>query len=137
MWAKLDDALFDHAKILQAGRAFRLDKRGPDGRVYALGLFAFFLLYANKHLTNGFIASDVLEEWQFVTRPLDAAAIMVRAGFLEPAKRGSVEGFKIHDFHDHNPHAEDIHEKRKRDRERKRKGGRNRHGLNGHESAES
>ena len=118
MWAKLDDALIDHHKTMEAGRAFTRDRRGPDGRVYALGLFSVFLIYANKHLTDGFISQAVLEELRFVTRPLDAARIMVTAGFLEAVEGG----YRIHDFHDHNPMADDIREKRKADRERKRQG---------------
>lgn len=125
MWAKLDDALLDHEKILEAGIACTRDGRGRDGRVYALGLFSAFLLYTNKHLTNGFLSHAVLREGlRFISRPDQAADIMVSAGFLERTEGG----FTIHDFHDHNPHAEDVHEKRKTDRERKRKGHRNGNG---------
>lgn len=123
MWAKLDDGLLDHAKLLEAGRACRLARRSQDGRIYALGLFSFFLLWANKHLTNGFMSLAVIEELNLISRPLDAVKIMVKAGFLDEVDGG----YKIHDYHDHNPKAEEIEEKRRRDRERKQKGGKHRH----------
>lgn len=119
MWTRLDDALLDHRKILIAGRAF-----GKNGRAAALGFYAAGLLYSSKHLTDGFLPTAVVQEMGFADRPLEAAKMMVAAGLWE-AVRG---GFKVHDFHDFNPQASDVHEKRKRDRERKQKGGQRRHG---------
>jgi len=124
MWARLDDALLDHRKILEAGRSF-----GRNGRAAALGFYAAGLLYANKHLTDGYLSTAVVEELRFVEKPLAAAAAMVKAGLWDAVEGG----FRVHDFHDFNPQAGDIRDKRKRDRERKQKGGRGRHG-NGAES---
>ena len=115
MWAKLDDALLDHPKILAAGREF-----GRNGRVLALGLYAAGLLHANRYLTDGFLATAVVEEMRYIERPLTAAATMVRAGLWEQVEGG----FKVHDFLDFNPAARDVLDKRKRDRERKQHGGR-------------
>jgi hypothetical protein len=118
MWAKLDDALLDHRKILEAARLF-----GKDGRAKALGYYAAGLLYANKHLTNGFISDAVIDE----LRARSAARVMTEVGLWEATEGG----VRIHDFHDFNLDATDVLAKRQRDRERKKKGGQNRHG-NGH-----
>jgi hypothetical protein len=116
MWAKLDDALLDHPKILIASRAF-----GRNGRAAALGFYAAGLLYTNKQLTDGFLPTAVVERMGFADKPLAAADAMVKAGLWDAVSGG----FQVHDFHDFNPAARDVHEKRKRDRERKQKGGRN------------
>jgi hypothetical protein len=71
----------------------------------------------------------VVKRFRHVDAPLKIAHALVDARLWEEVEGG----FRIHDFHDHNPDAADVQEKRKRDRERKRKGGRNRHG-NGSES---
>lgn len=119
MWAKLDDALLDHPKILQASGGL-----GQDGRVKALGTYALGLLYANKHLTDGFLSRAAMQELRVSTT---TARIMVAVGLWSVVKGG----YKVHDFHDHNPKASDVQAKRKADRERKRKGGENRHSGNG------
>lgn len=124
MWAKLDDALLDHPKVMAAGRAF-----GKDGLAKALGFYAFGLLHTQKHLTDGFLSDAVVEGSRYVERPVDAAAVMVQVKFWERVDGGYI----VHDFHDHNPHARDVLAKRQADRDRKRKGGRNSHG-NGDDS---
>jgi len=127
MWARLDDSLLDHRKILSAGRAFR---RVGNGRAAALGFYAAGLIYTMKHLTDGFLPTAVVEELGFADRPLDAAKAMVAAGLWDAVDGG----YKVHDFHDFNPAASDIQDKRKRDRERKRQGGRNSRKTNGRAS---
>lgn len=122
MWAKLDDALLDHRKILVAGRRF--GRIGTNGRAAALGFYAAGLLYASKHLTDGFLPTAVVEELGFADKPLKAASVMVTAGLWEEVKGG----YKVHDFHDFNPFAAEVHKRRKQDRERKRLGGRHSRG---------
>lgn len=118
MWAKLDDALLDHRKILEAGH-----RLGKNGCGVALGFFTAGLLYSNKHLTNGFLSTAVVEGMRFAEKPLDAAAVMVKVGLWEAVEGG----FRVHDFLDYNLDSTTVHAKRKADRERKRNGGRNRH----------
>jgi hypothetical protein len=118
MWAKLDDALIDHRKLFVAG-----DVIGKNGPAIALGLYAVGILYSNKHLTDGFLAEAVVRRWTHVDRPLAMAEALVAANLWERTEGG----FRIHDFHDHNLKAVDVHEKRKADRDRKKKGGDNRH----------
>jgi hypothetical protein len=118
MWVKLDDGLLDHRKLLEAGHAL-----GRDGRAKALGFYASGLLYTNKHLTDGFLSQAVVDQLHFVEQPRKAAGVMVAVGLWEAVEGG----YRIHDFHDFNPPAEKVFERRKADRERKKRGGRNRH----------
>jgi len=115
MWAKLDDALIDHSKVFDAG-----DRIGKNGPAIALGLYAVGLLWTNKHLSDGFLPVGVVKRFKHVDNPMTVAHSLVLARLWEEVDGG----FRIHHFHDHNPHAEDIQEKRKYDRERKRKNGR-------------
>jgi len=124
MWAKLDDALLDHRKILTAGRSFR---SVGNGRAAALGFYAAGLLYTMKHLTDGFLPTAVVEELGFADKPLQAADAMVKVGLWDAVEGG----YKVHDFHDFNPAASDVQARRQRDRERKQHGGRNSRKGNG------
>lgn len=101
-WAKLDDALLDHAKIVRAAELF-----GRDGPAKALGFYASGLLYAQKHLTNGFLSRAVIARMRIMDRPLAAAKTMVTVGLWEHARGG----FQIHDFHQYNPKASDVKKK--------------------------
>lgn len=110
MWSKLDDALIDHPKLFEAG-----DGLGKDGPGLALGLYTLGLLWTNKHLTNGHLPGTVVKRWPHFAEPLKLADALVRAGLWE--KNG--HGFSVHDFHDHNPTAEAVKQKRDEDRKRK------------------
>lgn len=111
MWAKFDDALLDHRKIFEAG-----DLIGKNGPAVALGFYAACVLYANKHLTDGFIPGPVLRRFPHADKPEEVAKALVKVRLL-----ASVEGgYRIHDFHDHNPKAESVRKKRAADRDRKR-----------------
>jgi hypothetical protein len=96
MWAKLDDGLLDHPKIEVAGVAFG----GSYGRLIALGLYTTSIIYANKHLTDGFLSSATVQR----LAGRKAAGIMVAAKLWDVVEGG----YRIHDFHDHNPKAEDV-----------------------------
>lgn len=119
MWAKLDDGLLDHPKIVMAGA---LLGGGRKGRANALGFYAAGILYCNKHLTDGVLSRDAVEH----LAGTHVAGVMVKAGLWDQADNGA---YRIHDFHDHNPLASDVQEKRRQDRERKKRGGQHRHGF--------
>ena len=99
MWAKLDDSLLDHRKIFDAG-----DRIGRNGPAIALGFYVAGILYANKHLTDGFLPTSVVSRLRHVDKPMLVAEAMVDAGFWERADGG----FRIHDYHDHNPKADEY-----------------------------
>jgi hypothetical protein len=109
MWAKLDDGLLDHPKILRAGELI-----GKRGALMALGLYTSCILYVNKHLTDGFLSPAALE--RLSPRADGISDALIEAGLLDSAPNG----FRIHDYLDHNPTSESVRKKRAADRERKR-----------------
>lgn len=90
MWVKLDDNLPAHHKLAIAGRQIG---RQATGRV--LAVFVEALCWTNRHMTNGFLPSDVVETFRHDRQPLAVAAAMVHATLFE-AESG---GFRIHDWH--------------------------------------
>lgn len=111
MRTRLDDELFDHPKIMIAG-----DILGKNGRVVALGFYVGAILYSNKHLTDGFLATGVIKTFLHIDNAPSIADALVKAALLEKVDGG----FKVHDFHEHNQTAAEIKKKRKEDRARKR-----------------
>lgn len=95
-WSKLDDNIFEHPKMLRAGED-------------AANLYVRGLVYCNRFLTDGRIEAEVLPA---ITRKREAprlAADLVRVGLWETHPDG---GWLVHDFHEHNPTAEEVAEKR-------------------------
>lgn len=91
-WTKLDDGVFDHPKMVKAGED-------------AADLYVRGLVYCNRYLTDGRIEAEVLT---VLTRKRDAAkhaAALVRVGAWEPHPEG---GWIVHNFHEHNPTAEEV-----------------------------
>jgi hypothetical protein len=113
MYAKLTDELIDHRKIFHAGELI-----GRDGAAIALGMYAVGLLWSNKHLSDGVLPSAVVRSFRHVTRPVQVAAALTKAGLWERNGHGS---WRIHDYAAFgNPNSASVKEKRKRDRDRKR-----------------
>jgi hypothetical protein len=110
MWARLDDQLIDHHKLLTAGELL-----GKNGPVLALGFYTLGLMYANKHLTDGHLPLAVVKNFRQAENPVSIADALVKAGLWE--KNGN--GFQIHDFDDYNPTAAAVKKRRKEDRLRK------------------
>jgi hypothetical protein len=95
MWARLDDGLIDHPKIYAAGTAI-----GKHGRLLAIGLFAYGLVWSNRHLTDGLIPVGVVADLH-----VDHLVVaLVKAGLWERVDAG----FRIHDYHAWNPPAADV-----------------------------
>lgn len=95
-WTKLDDNIFDHPKMLKAGED-------------AANLYVRGLVYCNRYLTDGRVEVEVLP---VITRRADAetlAAALVRVGLWEAHPDG---GWLVHNFHEHNPTAEEVEARR-------------------------
>jgi hypothetical protein len=124
MYAKLNDELIDHRKIFHAGELI-----GRDGAAIALGMYTVGLLWSNKHLSDGVLPSAVVRSFRHVTRPIQIADALTKAGLWERNGHG---GWRIHDYAAFgNPSSASVKEKRNRDRDRKRaerNGGTSRHG---------
>lgn len=113
MWVKVDDNFTEHWKLFEAGR--HLGPSGP-GRVAAVWLEG--ICYANRNLTDGFLPRAVVAKFKLDRRPLDVAVLMAL-----PEVRlweETATGWRIHDYHDHNPTAAEVKAKREADRERKK-----------------
>jgi hypothetical protein len=107
MWAKVDDGLYTHHKIREAARLF-----GRGGRVTAFGFYVAGLAYAAQHLTDGFLATAVIDELE---RDLErgrqlprARDVMVAVGLWDSTDGG----VQIHDFGVYNPSGKAMREKR-------------------------
>ena len=94
-WAKVDDGFLDHPKVLVAGEE-------------AANLYLRGLVWCCKHLTDGAIPREALRT---LTARRDAGALAVKlvaAGLWEV----DGNGWRVHDFHDHNPTAAEVKARR-------------------------
>lgn len=105
VWIRIDDQIAHHPKFMAAGPV-------------AAWLWVCGNGYCNKYLTDGFIPSIALSTLGGVTNAEKWADKLTEVGLWE---RIDGQGYRVHDFHDHNPKAKDVKVKRKRDRDRKRK----------------
>lgn len=114
MWVKLDDNISDHPKFFDAGRHL-----GRHGIARAFAVYVAGIAYANKHLTDGFLSESVVKSFKIDRNPCEIGEVLAftDVGLWEPV----VGGWRIHDFHHHNPKAQDIKDKRAADRDRKRR----------------
>lgn len=95
-WSKLDDNIFDHPKMLKAGED-------------AANLYVRGLVYCNRYLTDGHIPTEALVTLSRKREAARYSADLVRVGLWETHPDG---GWTVHDFHDHNPTAAEVAEKR-------------------------
>ena len=105
MWVRIDDQIAHHPKFMAAGPI-------------AAWLWVCGCGYCSKYLTDGFIPTSALKNLGGVANPARWAEKLVEVGLWQHAR----DGYLVHDFHDYNPTAADVKEKRRRDRERKRNG---------------
>jgi hypothetical protein len=91
-WARIDDRLHSHPKVLEAG---------PE----AMGLFLLALSWCADYLTDGFVPEIQVKRLLFVCDdPLAIADRLVSAGLWERADGG----YQIHDYLEYNPSAEQV-----------------------------
>jgi hypothetical protein len=105
MWVRIDDGLPRHPKF----RSLTVD---------AAWLWLCGNCYASEYLTDGFVSIQSLPTISIVPiqNVTEQAARLVAAGLWHEAEGG----FRIHDFHDFNPTAEQVKLKQEADRIRKR-----------------
>lgn len=113
MWVKLDDRIADHPKFFDAGRHL-----GRHGIARAFAVYVAGLAYANKHLTDGFLSESAVKAFKIDRNPAEIGHVLSFADVgLWEAVPG---GWRIHDYHDHNPKSQEVKEKQAADRQRKR-----------------
>jgi 5-methylcytosine-specific restriction endonuclease McrA len=111
MWAKLDDSLLDHIKLLRAA-----DYIGKNGEALALAAFSGGLLYCARNLTDGFIPLRVVAKGgAFSDQPLKVAESLVSATLWHKVEGG----YRVHDYEDWNPSSTEVKARREWDRRRK------------------
>jgi hypothetical protein len=101
-WFKLDDATYDHPKIVQVS----------DG---AFRLWVTAGLYCAKHLTDGIISPGTLKVLQAKSRHCDE---LWSAGLWERIPEG---GYRFHDWDHYQPTRLQVIERRRKEAERKAK----------------
>ncbi len=102
VWIRIDDQIAHHPKFFEVGPV-------------ASWLWVCGNGYCNKYLTDGFIPTAALKALGNVPNPVKHARDLVRVGLWDDADGG----YRVHDFHDYNPTAADVKEKREKDRRRK------------------
>jgi hypothetical protein len=90
-WVKLDDAFYDHPRLL-------------DRSLADLGLWAVGIAYSNRHMQDGFVPAA------FVKRMGGKPAGLVSCGAWEPCDGG----WRIRDYLQHQRSAEEIRELREK-----------------------
>lgn len=102
-WVKVFNSLPAHPKILRAG-----DR--------AAWLFVCGLCYSNEHLTDGFIAREVLVvAAPGVKNPERLARNLVEVGLWDTTEGG----WQVHDYGDYQRTSQQVKDVRRKDRERK------------------
>ena len=94
-WVRLDDGFPDHPKVGAAGPV-------------AGWLFVSALCYASRYLTDGFVPASQLRRLAEIDDPEGAAAALVRSGLFEV----EADGWRIHDYLDHQTSRERVDEAR-------------------------
>jgi hypothetical protein len=110
-WLRIESNFASHRKVLAAGQQLG---KGAVARV--IGIWTIGACYAVAHLTDGLVPGLVLKDTRYDKKPGEVIEAMVAARLLH------VEGdsYRLHDFHDYNPSAADVKEKRQTDQARKR-----------------
>lgn len=103
-WARIDDSIIDHPKILEAGE---------DAR----DLFVIAIVWCNKHLTDGRIPKAALGVLSQKRTAQKNAEALVRVGLW----RDEGDHWQVHDYLDWNPSRADVERQRKASAERMRK----------------
>lgn len=113
MWVKLDDRIADHPKFFDAGRHL-----GRHGIARAFAVYVAGIAYSNKHLTDGFLSESAVKAFKIDRNPCEIGSVLA---FSDVGLWEAVEGgWRIHDYHDHNPKAQEVKDKQGADRDRKR-----------------
>ena len=108
----LDDRLPSHPKMIRAGA-----RLGACGTGQAFLLYVLGIAYARSNLTDGYVPSEYVSSCGLVSTPQAVANVLASRGVrLWRKVKG---GFQIHDYHDWNPKASTVKQKRAKDRRRK------------------
>lgn len=99
-WFKVDDGLHDHRKTRKVRRSHPEKRRD----VSPFGLWVLAGSWAGANSTNGFVPTEVLEEWD--DDALELAQRLVNAGLWWATAVDGEPGFGFHDWDERNPASE-------------------------------
>ena len=107
VWLRIDDQIAHHPKFIEAGPM-------------ASWLWVCGNAYCNKYLTDGFIKASAVSSLGGVTNAKKWAQRLTEVGLWER----TTGGYRVHDFHDFNPTADEVKAKRVAERDAKARAGR-------------
>ncbi len=106
-WARLDDAMCFHEKVVEAGNA-------------AVGVWVRLISWSSQHLTDGEVPEKVARlvagESRGALAALERANLVLRRSQSNPKDPGV---YVIHDYLEYNPSKAEVEAKREKDRVRK------------------
>src|SRR3954470_24558997 len=102
-WFKVDDGLYDHAKML--------DLRSRSGWQSALALWTLAGAWSSKQLKDGVVPKTLIA---YVGCSGSDADLLVDVGLWERTE----DGFQFHDWLDCNPSRDSVEERRKKTRDK-------------------
>ena len=97
-WCKIDDAFVSSPRVTRAAKAIRV-----NGRARVIAVWVEGLTHAQRHATDGVIASEDLDLFISDREPRFVAAALVEGDLWEPCEGGH----RICGFLDHYPSAEE------------------------------
>lgn len=101
-WVRYDDSIAFHHKVIEAGNE-------------AVGAWVRMTAWSSAQLTDGRVPQRIA---LLIAGTEDVLADLLRVALLD----ADGDDYRIHDYHDHNPRAADVKEKRRQEAERKAAG---------------
>lgn len=111
MWVKVDDGFTEHQKVFVATQV--LGGKHAYARIVSMAMQA--KCYTARALTDGFLPEVTVSKFHD-DKPLAVASVLVQVVLWEAVPGG----YRIHDYHDYNPSASDVKDRRREDRDRQR-----------------
>jgi hypothetical protein len=115
-WFRSDDAFWRHRKVRKLGRA----KVTVTAQVACAGLWQLAGTWSSDNISDGFVPREQVEQWD---PRLQLAARLVDAGLWHETTVDDEDGYRFHDWHDYNPSAAEVDEKRAKRAAAGRRGG--------------
>lgn len=107
-WFKVDDQLHDHRKVRKLGKTKLTD----------IGLWVLCGSWASDNLSDGFVPLTVVRRFDARLR---AAWRLVGADLWHPCVQDGEDGFRFHQWEDHQPTKKEVQAKRDEARDRMRR----------------
>lgn len=104
-WFKTDDGFWRHRKVRKLGRA----KLTTTAQVACAGLWQLAGSWAADNESDGFVPTEQVQQWD---PKLTLVARLVHVGLWHETEVDGEPGYRFHDWHDYNPTADEVQDKR-------------------------